>query len=115
MNWLAALFLPLALTACPMQTQENNNGFDSASWKAQRGANPADNSRGQMLTAVEKRLQPGMDRSEVTALLGEPDLQDAASGSDIYELGRAEFGIDEEYLELQYAEGKLQSHRFMRR
>ena len=95
-----------------MQTTSN---FDSAAWKSQRGVAAQQNQRGPMLTSAEKAVHTGMSRDEVIRLLGEPDISDAASATDVYELGVARYGIDEEFYEVKYQDGKVASHRWGRR
>jgi hypothetical protein len=95
-----------------MQTTSN---FDSDAWKSQRGAIAQQNQRGPMVASVEKAVQTGMSRDEVIRLLGEPDSSDAASTTDVYELGVARYGIDEEFYEIKYQDGKVASHRWGRR
>lgn len=95
-----------------MQTTSN---FDSDAWKSQRGVGAKKNQRGPMVSSVEKAVQTGMSREEVIRLLGEPDSSDAASATDVYELGVARYGIDEEFYEIRYQDGKVASHRWGRR
>lgn len=107
-----ALSLSLSLSACAM---EQTPRFDSDAWKAQRGVAAKDNTRGGMLAAMEAVVQPGMSRDAVLALLGEPDTRDAETGIDTYELGVAKFGVDEEYYEIRYRDGKVESRQWQRR
>lgn len=107
-----ALSLSLSLSACAM---EQTPRFDSDAWKAQRGVAAKDNARGGMLTAMEAVVQPGMSREDVLQLLGEPDARDAGTGTDTYELGVAKFGVDEEYYEIRYRDGKVESRQWHRR
>lgn len=107
-----ALSLSLSLSACAM---EQTPRFDSDAWKAQRGVAAKDNTRGGMLVAMEAAVQPGMSRDDVLRLLGEPDSRDAETGVDTYELGVAKFGIDEEYYEIRYRDGKVESRQWNRR
>lgn len=106
------LALTFSLSACAMEHQTQ---FDSDAWKSQRGAAATDNRRGSMLPALEKALHTGMTRDQVVALLGEPDISNAQTGIDEYELGLAGYGVDEEYYEIRYRDGKLESHRMGRR
>ncbi|MEH6415963.1 hypothetical protein [Pseudomonas sp. CGJS7] len=94
---------------------QTTTSFDSAAWKSQRGADAQDNRRGGMVAALEQTVRTGMPRDEVIALLGEPDSTDAASSTDVYELGVARFGVDEEFYRIQYQDGKVASHRWGRR
>lgn len=107
-----AVLLTLFLSACTMQT---TSSFDSASWKSQRGADAQHNRRGTMVAALEKSIAVGMPREQVLALLGEPDSTDAATSTDMYELGVAQYGVDEEFYQIQYQDGKVASHRWGRR
>lgn len=109
---LGILLFPLLLTACAMH--ENAN-FDSAAWKSQRGAQPLDNQRGAMVPALTKAIADGMTREEVIGLLGEPDSSNGATNVDIYELGVSDAGIDEEYYEVRYQDGRVASRRWARR
>jgi hypothetical protein len=109
---LLALSLTVSLSACAMQ---NTPDFDSSAWKSQRGATGKDNTRGRMVATLEKSLHAGMSRDDVIRLLGEPDSTDADTATDVYELGVATYGIDEEFYEIQYQDGKLASHRWARR
>ena len=106
------ILLTLSLSACSMQTTAS---FDSATWKSQRGADAQQNRRGGMVASVEKAIHAGMPREQVLALLGEPDSTDAATSTDVYELGVAQYGIDEEFYQVQYADGKVLAHRWGRR
>lgn len=107
-----ALSLSLSLSACAM---EQTPRFDSDAWKAQRGVAAKDNTRGGMLAGMEAAVQPGMSRDDVLRLLGEPDSRDAETGIDTYELGVAKFGVDEEYYEIRYRDGKVESRQWQRR
>ncbi len=107
-----ALSLSLSLSACAM---EQTPRFDSDAWKAQRGVAAKDNTRGGMLAGMEAAVQPGMSRDDVLRLLGEPDSRDAETGVDTYELGVAKFGVDEEYYEIRYRDGKVESRQWQRR
>ncbi len=94
---------------------QNTSDFDSNAWKSQSNAAPRDNKRGQMVATLEKNLRTGMSRDEVIGLLGEPDSTDADTATDVYELGVAAYGVDEEFYEIQYRDGKLAAHRWARR
>lgn len=107
-----AVLLCLFLSACTTQT---TGSFDSASWKSQRGAEAQQNRRGTMVAALEKSIAVGMPRAQVLDLLGEPDSTDAAGSTDIYELGAAQYGIDEEFYQIRYQDGKVAAHRWGRR
>lgn len=110
----SAIVLILFLSACAMQ---NTSQFDSSAWKSQRGAGAQQNQRGTMVASVEKAIHAGMARDEVIQLLGEPDNSEAATetSTDTYELGVAQYGIDEEFYEIVYQDGKVASHRWGRR
>lgn len=108
----SAIVLILFLSACAMQ---NTSQFDSSAWKSQRGAGAQQNQRGTMVASVEKTIHAGMSREDVIQLLGEPDDSDAATTTDTYELGVAKYGIDEEFYEIVYQDGKVATHRWGRR
>ena len=108
----SAILLTLSLSACAMQT---TSPFDSTAWKSQRGVGAQQNQRGPMVALVEKAIHVGMSRDDVVLLLGEPDTSDAATSTDVYELGVARYGIDEEFYEIRYQNGKVESHRWGRR
>lgn len=105
-----AALLTLALTACAMHTTES---FDSATWKSQRGVTGTDNRRGALVGAAGEALEPGMARDAVHALLGAPDS--TREDVDVYELGRSPYGVDEEYFEVRYRDGRVASHALGRR
>lgn len=107
-----AVLLSLLLSAC---TTQATGSFDSASWKSQRGAEAQQNRRGTMVAALEKSIAVGMPRAQVLDLLGEPDSTDAAGSTDMYELGAAQYGIDEEFYQIRYQDGKVAAHRWGRR
>lgn len=107
-----AILITLSLSACAMQT---TSPFDSSAWKSQRGVGAQQNQRGPMVASVEKAIHAGMSRDDVILLLGEPDTSDAATSTDVYELGVARYGIDEEFYEIRYQGGKVESHRWGRR
>lgn len=109
---LTSLILTLSLSACPMEPTPH---FDSDAWKSQRGADARQNKRGRMVEGLEKALHADMPREDVIGLLGEPDSSDAANSADVYELGVSEYGIDEEFYEIRYQDGKVASHRWGRR
>ncbi len=94
---------------------QNTPQFDSSAWKSQRGVGAQQNRRGTMVASVEKAVHAGMSRSDVIDLLGEPDSSVAATATDVYELGVAQFGIDEEFYEIVYRDGKVATHRWSRR
>lgn len=94
---------------------QNTSQFDSSAWKSQRGAGAQQNQRGTMVASVEKTIHAGMSREDVIQLLGEPDDSDAATTTDTYELGVAKYGIDEEFYEIVYQDGKVATHRWGRR
>ena len=110
-HYSALLLLTLFLSACTMQT----TNFDSSTWKSQRGAAAQNNQRGQMVGTLDKVVRAGMARAEVIELLGEPDSSNIDTGVDTYELGVSDYGIDEEYFEIRYQDGKVASHRWARR
>ncbi len=108
------LLVSLALGAVPgCRAPTAAPAFDSAVWKAQRGADPQANTRGTMVAALEQAVRTGMPRSDVIALLGEPDSRD--DDTDTYELGVSPMGIDEETYVITYREGVVASSRWQRR
>jgi hypothetical protein len=106
------IVLILSLSACAMQTTSN---FDSDAWKSQRGVGAKAKQRGPMVYSAEKTVQTGMSRDDVIRLLGEPDSIDGATATDLYELGVARYGIDDEFYEIRYQDGKVASNRWRRR
>lgn len=111
------LLFPLLLTACAMQQTDT---FDSEAWKAQRGAPPLENRRPAMVSGLETLIRLDMPRADVLALLGEPDATrrddgDAALSIDTYELGVSGVGVDEEFYEIRYRDGRVASRRWSRR
>ena len=108
------LLVSLALGAVPgCRAPTAAPAFDSAVWKAQRGADPQANTRGTMVAALEQAVRTGMPRSDVIALLGEPDSRDA--DTDIYELGVSPLGIDAEVYAVTYRAGRVASLSWQRR
>ena len=101
----------LLFTSCTMKA----DNFDSDTWKAQRGVPALENQRGRLVVALDAVIPSGTPRAEVIRVLGEPDQVDSAAGIDVYELGTAAYGIDEEYIEVHYKDGNVVSHRLMRR
>lgn len=107
---LAACALAFSLTtACTM----HDTSFDSNAWKSQRDVAAQDNARGPMVAGMQQTLRAGMPRTEVVALLGEPDSR--RDTTDVYELGRAPYGVDEEYYEIRYVDDKVTTHGLGRR
>lgn len=106
-----ALCVPLLLlAACSM----HSNAFDSDLWKSQRGVQGTDNRRGGMVPEVRTALRMGMERTQVHALLGPPDSGEEDGSIDVYMLGRSPYGIDDEYYEVRYADGRVVAHQFGR-
>jgi hypothetical protein len=106
--WTAGGALGAALLAggmAAMQLSATTAGaFDAETWRAQRGSTDHRNPRHAMLAEVRKRvLRPGMARAEVQAVLGAPERGDARS--DRYALGASLYGIDHEYLIIEYDTG----------
>lgn len=114
MRSFACLLFALSLTACTMHTETETQSFDSATWKSQRGVAGADNRRGPLVQALAQVIRTGMTRDDVLGVLGPPDSTRAAS-TDVYELGRMPYGIDEEYYEIRYRDGRVESHGMGRR
>lgn len=91
----------------------NDNGFDTDAWKAQRGTTARENTRATQVPSLERQLRPGMTRDEVHRLLGEPDRR--TEKADIYRMGIAPFGIDQESYQIIYdSNGVLTEHRLTR-
>lgn len=111
---MGGCLIPFILMACTMQ-QTQTDGFDSGAWKSQRGAAVLENRRGAMVASLEDVVREGMTRTDVLAVLGEPDSSDTHHGIDVYELGVSGVGVDEEYYEIRYQDDRLTSHRWMRR
>lgn len=88
--------------------------FISDDWKSQRGVATANNRRSAQLPGLKSLLREGMSRQDVLDILGEPDRSDADAGVDAYVLGTSPFGIDAEYYELRYHQGRLVSHQLTR-
>ncbi len=77
------------------------DAFDAELWQAQRGKDERHNPRGGMVVdLLQTHLRVGMSRTEVRRLLGEPDQRHGSS--DVYELGVSPYGIDFEYLLIDY-------------
>lgn len=66
-----------------------------------------------MVAALEQAVRTGMPRSDVIALLGEPDSRDA--DTDTYELGVSPLGIDAEVYTVTYHAGRVASLSWQRR
>lgn len=112
---LACSLIALSMTACTMHTETDTKPFDSATWKSQRGVAGTDNRRGPLVEALATAIRSGMTRDEVHGVLGEPDSTRAASSIDVYELGRTPYGVDEEYYEVRYRDGRVDTHGMGRR
>lgn len=100
-----ALCIALALAACAAPSTR----FDAAAWKSQRGVPEQKNLRNGMAVAAREQLRVGMTREAVVALLGEPDFRKDAGRIDVYAIGASPLGIDPQYLELTYRDGRLAS------
>lgn len=75
--------------------------FDSRLWQGQRGSNALDNPRVTLVIPLERQhLKPGLPRTEVIKLLGEPDRQ--LPNSDHYKLGASPVGVDFETYVIDY-------------
>jgi hypothetical protein len=67
------------------------DGFDAQRWAAERGNLDRPSVRAGMVGELrEKHLRPGMARSDVRRLLGEPDV--SAEQTDTWYLGRSRVG-----------------------
>jgi len=103
----------LATFAAVVAVRAYSPGFDPARWQAQRNSEAHDNPRGAMVSDLMQRLHPGMTRSEVLALLGEPETQDGARFT--YALGASAYGIDYEFFVIEFdGDGRLVRHALTR-
>lgn len=99
------LALTLLLGACAAPSTR----FDPAAWKSQRGVPDEKNRRNDMAVAAREQLRVGMRREAVLAILGEPDSRKSGDTIDVYAVGASPLGIDSQYLELTYRDGRLVS------
>lgn len=99
---LLLLAITVNLNGCDIVT---SSSFDTAQWEAAKNDPPTRNRRARQVSALMKTLRAGMPRSEVLQLLGPPDQQ--RTSSDLYELGVAPLGIDDEWFKVQYDEQGL--------
>lgn len=101
--------MALALTACNSSNEEKQMGaFDKSVWLENAGNESKNNPRAQMLNPImEDLLKAGMGREEVHELLGPPDSKTEAR--DMYDIGRSPWGIDLEYLQINYLGDKVQA------
>ena len=106
-----ALLSAFFLTACTMHTES----FDADTWKSQRGVAASNNRRGPLVASIDNVVRSGKSRADVVGLLGAPDSTRTGSSIDVYELGRSPYGVDEEFYEVRYVDGKVQSHGMGRR
>ena len=74
--------------------------FDAETWRSEAGNWQGENARAGMVGAVRDRITPGTPRDDVRALLGAPDSSEP--DADLYVLGRAQYGVDFEMLEVSY-------------
>jgi hypothetical protein len=96
---ICAGILSVVVYGCGFLNIDDN--FDSEVWKAQSGFHENKNPRNGMVVSLKKyHLFEGMMQVEVYALLGEPDSK--RNSKDVYYLGVSPWGIDFEYLELEY-------------
>jgi hypothetical protein len=80
--------------------------FEPERWKAERGSDRRDNPRLFMINDLRRRLSPGMARSDVKALLGEPEAK--TGNSYIYIIGVPPLSIDYEEFIIEFDDaGKL--------
>ena len=105
----AARVTSFLFPACTMQ----KDGFDSETWKAQRGVNAVDNKRINMVTSLEATLQIGMPKTEVICLLGEPDSHDTETDTDVYFIGIA-WSPSEQFYKVRYKKGVVSSFQWGR-
>lgn len=99
------LAFTLLLAACAAPSTR----FDSTLWKSQRGVPDEKNRRNDMAVAAREQLRVGMTREAVLAILGEPDSRKSDDTIDVYAVGASPLGIDPQYLELTYRNGRLAS------
>lgn len=93
--------LSAILAACLLMGCQMTDSFDASLWRAQHGSTERDNPRSGLVVALERdHLRAGMARSEVIALLGQPERQTARR--DQYALGVSPYGIDYEYYVIDY-------------
>jgi hypothetical protein len=85
-------------------------GFDAEEWRAQGERGPDafadENPRGGMAgELMREHLVAGADRDDIRELLGPPQFSQGET--DVYELGRATFGVSYEQLAVEYEDGEL--------
>jgi hypothetical protein len=109
---LFVLLTVAALLVFAPLTAGDGCAFDAEAWKALRGSDLIDNPRAGMIAALETRLTPGTRRSDVLSLLGEPESRDADRF--IYDIGVGPYGIDYEYLVIEFAGDRVMRTFIMR-
>lgn len=103
--------LLLSMTACAMEKKE----FDTEKWIAESKKDPEENLRWTMTEDVIRFVKPGMKRTDVIELLGQPgsskdrDLQ----RTDSYFLGVPKLSIDTASYELIYVDDILEHIRYV--
>lgn len=111
---IVAMICLFLASGCSMNHTTTTTGFSSDDWKSQRGVSSDGNRRLAQLADLKPLMREGMARQEVLDLLGEPDRSDPDTGVDAYALGVSPFGIDAEYYEIRYHQGRLVSHQLTR-
>jgi Ni/Co efflux regulator RcnB len=110
LNTLKSLLLTssllLSMTACAMEKKE----FDTGKWIAEGAKDFESTQRWAMSEDVERHIKPGMTRSEVRKLLGNPDSEDEFGEKVIesYYLGFPPLGIDHSEYQLFYKDDILE-------
>lgn len=90
-----------ALLALQTACGGNKMSFDTARWATGRGIADADNPRVAMVAdAMRAGVKPGATRTQVRALLGEPD--GAGPAGDVWFLGRSTVAPDFQSLHVDY-------------
>lgn len=96
----------LLLGTCNSNKSTNVKKFDSEIWLANAGNEEKDNPRAEMISElIDEVLKVGMTRDEVIKLLGPPDS--TRDTRELYDIGRSPWGVDLEYLAIDYEDDKL--------
>lgn len=88
--------------------KSSSKSFNSVKWKALTQQETQDlAARAVMLgDLMDNHLKKGMPKAKVYDLLGKPDFTKGTW--DYYALGRSSYGIDEEFLKLNFSQEELQ-------
>lgn len=98
-------FCMLFFTACTNNSKSLKH-FDQKVWLENAGNETKNNPRAGMISElIDTVLKKGMSKDEVTALLGPPDSN--RDQLELYDIGRSPWGIDLEYLAIDYDENSL--------